>query len=151
MPLEHQVLCMKTQFKFFKKLYSNILRSIVVYHVLIGLGFLFAARFFIATEKWPFIKTFKEELPDGKITLIHMSITAKELMRIVVQPIRSYSRHDSAVMHRLTGALKLIIDRPQISEEIRAIISEELEAIREGISNGIDNQTDKKGLLQLLN
>ncbi|MGB5819700.1 MAG: DUF2254 domain-containing protein [Saonia sp.] len=87
-------------------------------------------------------------MDNGKCILIKNNIPASELMRIIVQPIRLYSKHDNAVMFELIGALKFIANGPNISDENRAIVFEELNSLKEDLEKHIINKTDRKLLLK---
>ncbi|MUH37817.1 DUF2254 domain-containing protein [Zobellia amurskyensis] len=90
-----------------------------------------------------------QPVENGKCILIKHNITASELMRIIIQPIRLYAKQDSAVMHELIGALQFITKGPNISDENRSVVFTELECLKEDIKNHIGNETDKDHLLKL--
>lgn len=97
-----------------------------------------------------FPKFTSQSILNGKCILIQNNIPARELMRIIVQPIRLYSKHDSSVIYELIIALKFICDRPNISKENKDVVSAELVAVNEDISNNIKNPRDKEHILALL-
>ncbi|MGS0527740.1 DUF2254 domain-containing protein [Zobellia nedashkovskayae] len=89
-----------------------------------------------------------QPLENNKCILIKNNIPGSELMRILVQPIRLYAKQDSSVMHELIGALQFISNGPNISDENRTLVLEELENVREDIKKHIGNEVDKKHLLE---
>ncbi|RYM31322.1 DUF2254 domain-containing protein [Brumimicrobium glaciale] len=86
---------------------------------------------------------------DNKLTITNYTITAKELMRILIQPIRLYSKHDNSVIYVLLKSLQFIKDNPNISHQNKAVVIIELEALRVDIEKNIDNPFDKKSLMDL--
>ncbi|MDT7827787.1 DUF2254 domain-containing protein [Pricia sp. S334] len=86
----------------------------------------------------------------GELILIENHIPAEELMRILVQPIRLYSKKDSSVMYELINALQFMYDAHGLSRDDRQALADELEATRRDIEMHIDNEYDKQGLLALL-
>lgn len=85
---------------------------------------------------------------DG-IVIIENNISAKELMRLVIQPIRLYSKKDSAVLFELIRSLQFIKSGPNISENNIVVLNTELMALKEDIEANVENQMDKTQLLQL--
>ncbi|CAM4379812.1 DUF2254 domain-containing protein [Zobellia roscoffensis] len=90
-----------------------------------------------------------QPVESGKCILIKNNITATDLMRIIVQPIRLYAKQDSAVIHELIGALQFITKGPNISDENRALVFMELQNLKEDIKEHIENTADRKQLLKL--
>jgi uncharacterized membrane protein len=86
---------------------------------------------------------------NNKLTVTDYSITAKELLRIVIQPVRLYSKHDNSVLYVLLKSLQFIKDNPNISHQNKAVVIIELEALRVDIEKNIDNPFDKKSLMDL--
>jgi uncharacterized membrane protein len=86
---------------------------------------------------------------DNKMTITNYSISAKELMRILIQPIRLYSKHDNSVIYVLIKSLQFIKDNPNISKKNKTAINIELDALRVDIEKNIDNPFDKKSLMEL--
>lgn len=84
---------------------------------------------------------------DTELILTEHTITAKELMRIIVQPIRLYSKQDNAVLHVLLKSLQFIKNNPHISNENKIILQTELDALREDIDENIINKLDKSHLI----
>jgi uncharacterized membrane protein len=85
---------------------------------------------------------------DNKLTITNYSISAKELMRILIQPIRLYSKHDNSVIYVLMKSLQFIKDNPHISHQNKAAINIELEALKLDIEKHIENPFDKRSLMQ---
>jgi len=85
---------------------------------------------------------------DG-IVIIKNNISAKELMRLVIQPIRLYSKKDNAVLYELLRALQFMKKGTNISDNNRKVIEAELVALKEDIEINIENQMDKDHLLEL--
>ena len=90
-----------------------------------------------------------QPVENGKCVLIYHSITAAELMRTLVQPIRLYAKQDNTVMHELIGALHFVTNGANISDENRKVVYMELENLKEDIKSNIGNETDKNQLLAL--
>ncbi len=86
---------------------------------------------------------------EGKLILIENNIPAEELMRILVQPVRLYSKQDSTVMYELIKALQFMHRAPGVSNENRQVVVKELEALRSDLENNIENDTDKERILTL--
>ncbi|MDB4293247.1 DUF2254 domain-containing protein [Maribacter sp.] len=85
------------------------------------------------------------------LKVIGTTISGKNLMQTIVQPIRLYSKKDSSVMSALIKALKYIQSNSDISEKKRKDVERELRAIAEDIRMNIENEMDKKDILSLLN
>ena len=85
----------------------------------------------------------------GKCQITRTTIPAEELMRIIVQPIRLYARHDSAVLYELIEMLKFIRQTSKLSHQNRNVVELELEAIRCDLEKNITNPIDKKQILKL--
>jgi len=85
------------------------------------------------------------------VILIKHTISAEELMRVVVQPIRLYAKKDSTVIYELIAALQFIETAPNISAESKNAVAIEIEALREDIDEHIGNEIDKKRILTLFN
>lgn len=84
------------------------------------------------------------------LVLIESNTPADELIRILIQPIRFYAKHDSMVMFELIKALQHATKTPGISNENRRMLSDELEALRYDLDKHIENPVDKKKILGLL-
>lgn len=85
----------------------------------------------------------------GQMILIRKNISAEELMRILVQPIRLYSKQDSSVMYELIKALQYIIRAPGISNDNRKAVIKELGALRSDIEKNIQNDVDRENIIAL--
>ena len=89
-----------------------------------------------------------EPLPNKNLILIKNSISAEELMRVVVQPIRLYAKKDSTVVYELIEALCFVKKSPNLSNDNKAAVNSELEALRADLDRHIDNETDKQRILK---
>tara|TARA_R110002049_G_scaffold17731_1_gene68482 strand:+ start:75012 stop:76298 length:1287 start_codon:yes stop_codon:yes gene_type:complete len=87
---------------------------------------------------------------DGETLLIRNNISAHEIMRIVVQPIRNYAKNDSAVLFELVATLHFIAKAPNLSKEDSAALAEEKEALRFDVEKHIYNPIDRKRILDYL-
>lgn len=85
----------------------------------------------------------------GQMILIRKNIPAEELMRILVQPIRLYSKQDSTVMYELIKALQFIYRAPGLSSDNRQVVVKELEAVRSDLEKNIENDVDRDRILAL--
>lgn len=87
-------------------------------------------------------------LKNGKFIVVGHNISAMELMRTVVQPIRSYARKDIAVLYELAMALKFV--KSQAPKSSTDAVAAELQALKEDLEISIANKGDKKRILDLL-
>ncbi len=85
----------------------------------------------------------------GKLILIDKNTPAKELMRILVQPIRLYAKQDSTVMYELIQALHFMHRAPGLSNDNRQAVANELDALRSDLEKNIENEVDKERILEL--
>lgn len=92
-----------------------------------------------------------EKSKNGKLRIIKKIIDADETMRVLIQPIRQYSKQDSAVCYVLIEALQFITQEPDISQDKKAVIEAELAALKRDIEKSIENETDKQRVLRLIN
>ncbi|WP_031427760.1 DUF2254 domain-containing protein [Flavimarina sp. Hel_I_48] len=90
-----------------------------------------------------------EKFYDRKLTVIEKIIDADEAMRLLIQPIRQYSKQDSAVCYVLIEALQFINQEPDISQDKKAVIEAELAALKRDIEDSIENETDKQRVIRL--
>lgn len=88
---------------------------------------------------------------EDRLTINEHSISAEELMRILIQPIRLYSKQDNSVMYVLLKSLQFIKNDPTISAKNKSIIDLELDSLKFDIDKSITNQFDKEQLLELYN
>ena len=86
---------------------------------------------------------------DGQLILIRKNIPADELMRILVQPIRLYSKQDSTVMYELIKALQFTQRAPGLSNENRQEVAKELEALQIDLKKNIENDIDSARILSI--
>ena len=90
-----------------------------------------------------------ESLEGRNIILIKRNMPAEELMRILIQPIRLYSKHDGSVLYELIGALKYAQRGINISNDNREVVNVELDALRNDLEKNIENPIDKRRILNL--
>ena len=90
-----------------------------------------------------------EKLECG-VQLIRNTVTADELMRTIVQPIRLYSKIDSVVLYELVTAIHYILRTTELSDENKASVERELHNFKFDIENNIENDADRLRLLKLL-
>ncbi len=74
-------------------------------------------------------------------------IPADELMRLLIQPIRLYSKQDSSVCFILIEVLQFIIEDEQIESLKRVAVIQELNALHEDIKETVKNTADRERLL----
>ena len=91
-----------------------------------------------------------ERNDENSCVVIKNIIPASELMRILIQPIRLYSKQDSSVCYILIEVLQFIIEDKDIDSTKKAVVIQELNALRKDIESAIENQTDKERLLALM-
>ncbi|MBQ0733363.1 DUF2254 domain-containing protein [Aquimarina celericrescens] len=101
-----------------------------------------------ASQVYP--KTF-EENTENKIILIENTIIAEELMRILIQPIRHYAKNDSIVMFELAAALQYSVKNSKIVESNKKEIIKEIESLSTSIEQNIENENDRKPILEIIN
>lgn len=88
-------------------------------------------------------------IKDGKIIIVRNNITAKELMRTIMQPIRLYAKQDSSVVIALLGALKFIMRDAKVSKENKEDVKKELEALKVDVKANIENNYDREMVLAM--
>ena len=86
---------------------------------------------------------------NGKFILIENNASADELMRVLVQPIRHYSKQDSAVMYELITSLQHIEAAPLLSQKNREAVTAELQAARFDLDQCLKNPTDRTRIFKL--
>ena len=91
------------------------------------------------------------KIEDKKLIITKHGISAKELMRTLIQPIRLYAKHDNSVVYVLLKSLLFIQNNSNISIKNKTALKIELEALKYDIMNCIDNQYDKGSLIELFN
>ena len=97
-----------------------------------------------------FSKVVSTYVRDSETLLIKNNISAYEIMRIIVQPIRNYAKKDSAVLFELVATLHFISKAPNLSGEDMAAIAEEKEALLFDIKENVSNPIDQKRILDYL-
>lgn len=97
--------------------------------------------------KYPSIVS--KTVADNNLIITEHTISATELMRILIQPIRLYSKNDNSVLYVLLKSLQFIKENPHISTENKAILETELKALKYDIEENITNKLDKENLLKL--
>lgn len=90
-----------------------------------------------------------KSVADNKLIITENTISANELMRILIQPIRLYSKQDNSVLYVLVKSLQFIANNPHISTENKDVVKTELEALKEDIDKNVNNSFDKKHLKSL--
>jgi uncharacterized membrane protein len=88
-------------------------------------------------------------LRDGNIIIVRNNATAKELMQIIIQPIRLYAKKDSSVVIALLGALKFISRDAMVSKENKEDVKKELEALKIDVEVNIENKFDREKILAM--
>lgn len=91
-----------------------------------------------------------EKISDCEILIVHNKISAEELMRIVVQPIREYAKTDSRVAYELMSVLIYIRSTKQICTNYITAISNEIKALEIDLKTNINNNQDLKRILDLV-
>lgn len=86
---------------------------------------------------------------NNKLTITDYTISAAEIMRILIQPIRLYAKQDNSVMYVLLKSLQFMKDNPNISEFNKEVVDIELNAMKFDIKNNITNPFDRENLLVL--
>ena len=86
-----------------------------------------------------------------KIKVIHNKIPAAEMMRIIIEPIRQYSKADSSVSYELLNALIFLGNNKNICSEYKEAVQSEIEALIHDLKDNITNNNDLKRILVLLN
>lgn len=90
-----------------------------------------------------------EPFNEESLIIVRHNVPAEELMRVVVQPIRLYSKKDSTVIYELIGALQFVEKAPNLSKDSKSVLEKELKALRDDIDKHIDNETDRYRILNL--
>ncbi|MHA7056957.1 DUF2254 domain-containing protein [Aquimarina sp. M1] len=88
--------------------------------------------------------------PDSEILVIHNKISASEMMRIIVEPIRGYAKADSAVSYELLDALIYLRNSSKIIPEYLVAVENEIDSLVQDLKNNITNTQDLKRILGLL-
>lgn len=86
---------------------------------------------------------------NNMLIITEHTISAPELMRILIQPIRLYSKKDNSVLYVLLKSLQYIEVNSHISNKNKTVIKKELEALKYDISENISNKFDKENLITL--
>ena len=87
-------------------------------------------------------------LKEGKLVLVRNNILAKDLLQLLVQPIRLYSKKDSSVVKSLLDALVYAERDMEISAVNKEALQEELEALKMDVVDNIDNKLDRERLIK---
>lgn len=90
-----------------------------------------------------------KSVANNNLIITEHTISAAELMRILIQPIRLYSKQDNSVLYVLLKSLQFIKNNPHISNENKAVIKTELDALKYDINENINNKLDKEKLMEL--
>jgi uncharacterized membrane protein len=86
----------------------------------------------------------------GRVIVVRNKLMGKELMQMIIQPIRLYGKRDSTVVLALLGALKFIATDSKISKENKEVVEKELDALRMDVEENITNQFDREKILALM-
>lgn len=87
-------------------------------------------------------------LKEGKLVLVRNNILAKDLLQLLVQPIRLYSKKDSSVVKTLLDALVYAERDTEISAVNKEALQEELEALKMDVVDNIGNKLDRERLIE---
>lgn len=87
---------------------------------------------------------------EGPLILINTNIPAEETIRLVVQPIRTYAKQDSTVLHELIKVLQYVRRQNRVPETAKKVLEDELTALEHDIAESITNPADKDKLLDTL-
>ncbi len=87
-------------------------------------------------------------LKEGKLVLVRNNILAKDLLQLLVQPIRLYSKKDSSVVKSLLDALAYAERDTEISAVNKEALQEEMEALKMDVVDNIDNKLDRERLIK---
>lgn len=87
-------------------------------------------------------------LKEGKLVLVRNNILAKDLLQLLVQPIRLYSKKDSSVVKTLLDALVYAERDTEISAVNKEALQEELVALKMDVVDNIDNKLDRERLIE---
>ena len=85
---------------------------------------------------------------NSKMSIIHNQPLPKELMRIIVQPIRQYCKQDFTVSHALLEMLLYLKGSPNLSKETIKAIKTEIDLLWFDLKENSNNQDDLKHLIQ---
>ncbi|TSE09140.1 DUF2254 domain-containing protein [Aquimarina algiphila] len=91
-----------------------------------------------------------EGIVDCEITIIHNKISASELMRIVIEPIRVYAKGDSTVSYELLSALIFVRNSKDIYPRYVEALQDEIMSLSNDLKKNISNNRDLKRILELL-
>ncbi len=89
-------------------------------------------------------------IADCEISIIHNKISASELMRIVIEPIRVYAKADSTVSYELLSALIFVRNSKDIYPGYVEAVQNEIMALNNDLKKHISNNQDLKRILELL-
>lgn len=87
----------------------------------------------------------------NKITFIKNNIHPDELIRLIFQPIRQYSKKDASVMYELAKVYLFLKTNGRIQQEAIQVIEKEITNVKNDINQYIENESDKNRILQLFN
>ncbi|PWH87211.1 DUF2254 domain-containing protein [Brumimicrobium oceani] len=97
-----------------------------------------------------FPEKYSKYVTENKLVITDYSIPASELMRLVIQPIRLYSKHDNSVMYVLLKSLQFMKENPKISVKNKGVVEIELNALKHDIETSIGNPMDRESLVVLM-
>lgn len=87
-------------------------------------------------------------LKEGKLVLVRNNILARDLLQLLVQPIRLYSKKDSSVVKTLLEALAYVQNDTEISTVNKEALHEELAALKMDVVDNIENKLDRERLIE---
>ena len=87
----------------------------------------------------------------NKITFINNNIDPDELIRLIFQPIRQYSKKDASVMYELVKVYIYLKKNGKIPHETIDLIKKEIADVKNDLEHYIENESDKNRILQLFN
>ncbi|WP_194766786.1 DUF2254 domain-containing protein [Tamlana sp. I1] len=91
-----------------------------------------------------------EVIKDKNLTIYRNNVCADELMRLLIQPIRYYSKNDSSVIYELIQVLQFLEKNPNISLENRMVIQKEIEATLSDFEKNCSSLLDKQRMRSMI-
>ncbi|WP_378175489.1 DUF2254 domain-containing protein [Aquimarina sp. SS2-1] len=88
--------------------------------------------------------------PDCEIVVVHNKISASEMIRMIIEPIRGYAKADSAVSYELLNALIFLRNSKKVVPEYKEALQTEIGSLIQDLKDNITNNQDLKRILELL-
>ncbi|MFD2565131.1 DUF2254 domain-containing protein [Aquimarina rubra] len=88
--------------------------------------------------------------PNCEIIVVHNKISASEMVRIIIEPIRGYAKADSSVSYELLDALVFLKNSSEIVPDYVEAIQSEINSLIQDLKANITNNQDLKRILELL-